>query len=139
MSRHVWLKTSDVHDAFATEIQAAGGTVLEAFDDGNRLFARSVLPRLEEVRPRDNVQGGAALRAAETGVWVYPYVYRVVCRTGPSGRMPWNLGTSKRLIFLIRKKPSRRSAKRCKRAALRGCLRVAPMRCAPPAPWMPPT
>jgi hypothetical protein len=82
MSYHDWLTTTEIHEAFAAEVQAAGGTVTEAFDDGRRLFARSVLPRLEEVRPRDQVQGGVALRAEQTEVWVYPYVFRLVCRNG---------------------------------------------------------
>jgi hypothetical protein len=82
MSYHDWLTTSDIYEAFATEVQTAGGTVLDAFDDGRRLFARSVLPRLEQVRPHDKVQGGVALRAGETEVWVHPYVYRLVCRNG---------------------------------------------------------
>jgi hypothetical protein len=82
MSYYDWLSTTDIHDAFSAEIQAAGGTVLDAFDDGCRLFARSTLPRLEEVRPHDKLQGGVALRATETEVWVHPYVYRLVCRNG---------------------------------------------------------
>ena len=68
MLHHDWLSTTDIQEAFRTEVQEAGGTVLDAFDDGYRLFARSVLPRLEEVRPRDKVQGGVALRALETEV-----------------------------------------------------------------------
>ena len=82
MLHHDWLSTTDIQEAFRTEIQEAGGTVLDAFDDSRRLFARSVLPGLEEVRPRDKVQGGVALRALETEVCVHPYVYRLVCRNG---------------------------------------------------------
>jgi len=82
MSFHDWLTTTEIHEAFASEVRVAGGSVLEAFDDGQRLFARSVLPRLEEVQPRDKLQGGVALRALETEVWVHPYVYRLVCRNG---------------------------------------------------------
>jgi hypothetical protein len=82
MSHHHLLTTTEIQEAFATEIQAAAGTVLDAFNDGQRLFLRSVLPRVEELRPRDNAQGGVALRASETEVWVHPYVFRVVCRNG---------------------------------------------------------
>jgi hypothetical protein len=82
MSYHDWLSTTDIHEAFSAQVQAAGGSVLDAFDDGRRLFARSTLPRLEEIRPRDKVQGGVALRSTETEVWVHPYVYRLVCRNG---------------------------------------------------------
>jgi hypothetical protein len=82
MSFHDWLSTTEIHEAFASEVQVTGGSILEAFDDGHRLFARSVQPRLKEVRPRDKLQGGVALRATETEVWVHPYVYRLVCRNG---------------------------------------------------------
>lgn len=82
MSYHDWLTTTDIQEAFTAEVQTAGGTVLDAFNDGRRLFARSLLPRVEEVRPRDKVQGGVALRATETEVWVHPYVFRQVCSNG---------------------------------------------------------
>jgi hypothetical protein len=82
MSLHDWLTTADIQGVFAEEIRAAGGTILETFDDGRRLFVRSLLPRLEEVRPHDKVQGGVALRATEGEVWVHPYVFRLVCRNG---------------------------------------------------------
>lgn len=76
------LTTSHIQTLFAEEVQAAGGTVTEAFDDGLRLFARSVLPRVTDVRPGDRVQGGVALRSAQGEVWVHPYVFRQVCRNG---------------------------------------------------------
>lgn len=76
------LTTSHVHTLFADEVQAAGGTVTDAFDDGDCLFARSVLPALAEVQPGDRVQGGVALRAVRGAVWVHPYVFRQVCRNG---------------------------------------------------------
>jgi hypothetical protein len=76
------LTTSHVHTLFADEVQAAGGTVTDTFDDGLRLFARSVLPAAAEVRPGDRVQGGVAIRACEGQVWVHPYVFRQVCRNG---------------------------------------------------------
>jgi hypothetical protein len=76
------LSTAHIHTLFAEEVLAAGGTVTDGFDDGERLFARSVLPAVAEVRPGDRVQGGAALRAAGGEVWVHPYVFRQVCRNG---------------------------------------------------------
>jgi hypothetical protein len=66
----------------ADEIAAAGGTVSDTFDDGRNLFLRSILPWVEEVRPKDKLQGGVALRATEQEVWVHPYVFRQVCRNG---------------------------------------------------------
>ncbi|HKI31285.1 MAG TPA: hypothetical protein VKA46_05425 [Gemmataceae bacterium] len=76
------LTTAHVHTLFADEVQAAGGTVSDTFDDGRRLFARSVLPAVAEVQPGDRVQGGVAIRACQGQVWVHPYVFRQVCRNG---------------------------------------------------------
>jgi hypothetical protein len=76
------LTTAEVLAVFADEIAAHEGSVTDTFDDGTRLFTRSVLPRVEEVRPRDRVQGGVALRASGPEVWLHPYVFRLVCRNG---------------------------------------------------------
>jgi hypothetical protein len=67
---------------FSKEVTAHSGRVLDVFEDGRRLFARSVLPRVEEVRPQDRLQGGVALRGTESQLWVHPYVFRQVCRNG---------------------------------------------------------
>jgi hypothetical protein len=76
------LTTAELKSLFAEEVAAAGGEVSDAFDDGSRLFARSVLPRTREVRKADKVQAGVALRAVEEGVSVHPYVFRLVCSNG---------------------------------------------------------
>jgi hypothetical protein len=76
------LTTTEVLAVFAESVTAHGGRVTDTFDDGRRLFTRSVLPHVEEVRPRDQVQGGVALKATAEGVWLYPYVFRLVCRNG---------------------------------------------------------
>jgi hypothetical protein len=76
------LTTSHIHTLFADEVQSAGGTVSDTFDDGRRLYARSILPPVAEVRPGDRVQGGVAIKACEGQVWVHPYVFRQVCRNG---------------------------------------------------------
>jgi hypothetical protein len=67
---------------FAEEITAAEGTVSETFDDGIRLFARSVLPGVREIRSGDTLQAGVALRATSRQVRVHPYVFRQICRNG---------------------------------------------------------
>jgi len=82
MSMHEWLTTAELRELFAEEITAAGGTVSDTFDDGRRLFVRSILPQVREVRAADQLQGGVALRACEGEVWVHPYVFRLVCRNG---------------------------------------------------------
>ena len=82
MSRTLYPPTQHIQEIFAEEIAVAGGTVSEVFHDGRRLFARSILPAVREVRPRDQVQGGVALRTLGTEVCVHPYVFRQVCRNG---------------------------------------------------------
>jgi hypothetical protein len=74
--------TAEIKALFAEEISAAGGTVSDSFDDGVRLFTRSLLPKVREVRTADQVQGGVALRTGKCEVWVHPYVFRQVCRNG---------------------------------------------------------
>lgn len=76
------LTTAEILAAFTEEITARRGHVTDTFDDGRLLFVRSVVPVADEVRPGDRVQGGVALKATEGEVWVYPYVFRQVCRNG---------------------------------------------------------
>lgn len=76
------MTTQEIQASFAEEISAAGGAVSDCFDDGSRLFVRSVLPRMRDVGPRDSVQAGVALRATLQEVWVHPYLFRQVCTNG---------------------------------------------------------
>ena len=76
------LTTGAIQEAFAQEMTAMGGTVAEVFDDGVRLFARSVLARAREVLPNDRVRDGVALRATGGDVWIHPYVFRQICSNG---------------------------------------------------------
>jgi hypothetical protein len=76
------LTTSEILAVFDAEITTRGGRVTETFNDGRRLFSRSVLPEVEEVRPGDGLKGGIALKATEQGLWLYPYLFRLVCRNG---------------------------------------------------------
>src|SRR6266852_1393915 len=82
MRLHNWLTTGQIKAVFKEEISAAGGTISDTFDDDTRLFARSILPHVREVRNNDQVQGGVALRATEEKIWVHPYLFRQVCRNG---------------------------------------------------------
>ena len=75
------LTTGLVRRVFEEEVAAAGGRVKDVFDDGRRLFMRSVLPSVKEVRPRDHMQSGVALKFAGQVV-VSPYVFREVCKNG---------------------------------------------------------
>ena len=74
--------TEEILEAFAETVSAREGKVLETFHQPGQLFVRSVLPQAEEIRPGDKVQGGVALRATDTAAWVYPYVFRLVCKNG---------------------------------------------------------
>jgi hypothetical protein len=76
------LTTTGIAQLLAEEIAPHSGTVTDTFDDGTRLFARSLLPFVEEVRPQDKLQGGVAMRATASSVRVHPYVFRQVCRNG---------------------------------------------------------
>jgi hypothetical protein len=82
MSQTLLPTIAEIKEAFAEEIAGAGGTVADTFDDGDRLFIRSILSLVREVRPGDRVQGGVALRVAHECILVHPYVYRQVCRNG---------------------------------------------------------
>ncbi len=77
-----WLTTGEIKEIFANEVEAAGGRVSDAFDDGTRIFLRAVLAGEKEVARRDRVQGGVAVRATEDDIWVHPYVFRRICKNG---------------------------------------------------------
>jgi hypothetical protein len=76
------LSTAEILDVFIGEIIARDGRVVDTFHDGARLFTRSILPLIKEVRPQDRLQGGVALKALAGEVWLHPYVFRQVCRNG---------------------------------------------------------
>src|SRR5271154_3563784 len=76
------LTTKRLLEVFSEEVVEQRGKVIDTADDGKRLFVRAVLPELREVRPGDNVQGGVAMKGTEEGVWLHPYVFRLVCRNG---------------------------------------------------------
>jgi hypothetical protein len=71
-----------IREAFAREVADAGGEVSDAFDDGRRLFLRSIFPGAVEVRPGDRMQRGVALRSRESEILIHPYFFRQVCRNG---------------------------------------------------------
>jgi hypothetical protein len=75
-------QTSAIREAFEQEVADAGGTVSDAFDDGCRLFLRSIFPGPVEVKPGDRTSRGVALRSRENEILVHPYFLRHVCRNG---------------------------------------------------------
>src|SRR5689334_14575381 len=54
--------TSDVAELFADEISALGGTLVDVFDDGDRLLARALFADTEDVTPGDTIRGGIAIQ-----------------------------------------------------------------------------
>src|SRR5258708_17867691 len=76
------LTTAGIRQVFTVEIVNLGGKVKDVFDDGNRLYARSILPADREVRPKDRMNSGVALRATEVDIWIHPYLFRQVCKNG---------------------------------------------------------
>ncbi len=76
------LSTAEIHDIFAAQIANAGGVVSETCDAGDRLFARSLLPWVADVRPNDKLRGGVALKATECEICLHPYLFRLVCTNG---------------------------------------------------------
>jgi hypothetical protein len=76
------LTTGRILDIFTEEVENRHGRVTETFHDGRRLFVRSLLPHVADVRPNDNMQGGLALRAVEDELSLHPYLFRQVCRNG---------------------------------------------------------
>jgi len=74
--------TAEIRSIFQREIVEAGGKVTDVFDDGVRLFARSVLPEITDLRPGDRIRAGVALRAIDDQIFVHPYTFRLVCTNG---------------------------------------------------------
>ena len=69
-------------DAFADEIGSLGGTVANAHVHEHLMIARSVLAIDADVRRRDKVRGGVAIRAFGPLIEVHPYTFREVCSNG---------------------------------------------------------
>lgn len=76
------LTTTEILDLFTEEVNSRSGSVSSTFNDGRRLFARSTLPQVAEIRPGDSVQGGVAVKATSREICLYPYLFRQVCSNG---------------------------------------------------------
>ena len=78
-----WTPTiPQIKEVFTSAVNQAGGHVTDTYADEQRLYMRSVLPGVREVKAGDGLQGGAALRVAESEIEIHPYVFRQVCRNG---------------------------------------------------------
>jgi hypothetical protein len=76
------LSLATIKTLFIEEIELLGGTVSDTFEDESRLFIRSILPKMREVGPEDQVKAGVALRASGPDISVSPYIFRVICSNG---------------------------------------------------------
>jgi hypothetical protein len=74
--------TREISDVFARHVEAHGGTILDTFDDGERLFLRATLPMQAEVRRGDAIKHGIAIRAGGPELVVHPFTFRQVCTNG---------------------------------------------------------
>ena len=115
MPHHGRLTTAEIRDVFADEITTMGGIVTENFHEGERLFARSLLPRVREVLPDDRVQDGIALRATGGEILIHPYVFRQVCSNGAISEV-WGVGQVGRIDLVDQDQAAARI-----REAVRAC------------------
>lgn len=76
------ITTKEVLSTFTDEISNHDGEILDSICKSDRLITRSVLPQFEEVRIKDTIRAGVALKATLEGIWIYPYTFRLVCRNG---------------------------------------------------------
>ena len=74
--------TGAVAELFAAEIGELGGTVMDRYEDGQRLYARAVLGVREAVRGDDWMRNGIALRVTKDVIAVHPYTFREICTNG---------------------------------------------------------
>jgi hypothetical protein len=72
----------DIRAVVEEELSLVGGEVLGCVTDQHRLFLRSVLPQVRQVRSSDKVQAGVAVMANRTDIFVHPFTFREVCRNG---------------------------------------------------------
>jgi hypothetical protein len=74
--------TQEISALFALKARAMGCGEPEVYDDGARVFARAVRRHRIDIRARDPVRGGVALRVVGEWVDVHPFVLRQVCTNG---------------------------------------------------------
>jgi hypothetical protein len=74
--------TREIHALFVDEVWAMGCVQPDVYDDDVRLFARAAYTEPVEVRRRDALQGGVALRVTDDLVNVHPFLFRQVCTNG---------------------------------------------------------
>jgi hypothetical protein len=76
------LSAAAVREVFVERVTRLGGQVKDIFEEDGVLLARGVLPHEGEVKPRDKIQSGAAVRFSGSDLWIHPYTLRQVCKNG---------------------------------------------------------
>jgi len=76
------VSVGEISSVFCEAAAASGGTVSDAYENKKHLYIRSILPVAGDVLPEDRLQGGVALKASGTDVWVHPYIFREICANG---------------------------------------------------------
>ena len=67
---------------FSEEINNRSGKILEEYRRNERAFVRSLLPNQTEVKTKDVLQAGVAMKVTPVSIELHPYVYRQVCSNG---------------------------------------------------------
>lgn len=76
------INVTHILNVFFDEISDRSGKMLENFRHNERAFARALLPNQTEVKAKDVLQAGVALKATPSSLELHPFVYRQVCRNG---------------------------------------------------------
>ena len=73
---------NEIRDGFEAAVTRLRGTVSDCYQCDEHLFMRAHLPQGKEVRPKDFIGHGVALRTRGHQVVVHPYSFRQICRNG---------------------------------------------------------
>lgn len=76
------INVTHILDLFAEDINERSGKILETFRHNERAFSRALLPSRMEVKAKDQLQAGVALKATPVSLAIHPFVFRQVCSNG---------------------------------------------------------
>jgi uncharacterized protein len=66
---------SEIKVVFEEEMERAGGTVAEVFEDAEHLFLRGLLPHVQDAAPGERATAGVVLRATHDTVQIHPGLF----------------------------------------------------------------
>ena len=76
------IDVTHIPNGLSEEINDRSGEILEYFRHNERAFSRSLLPNQTEVKTKDVLQAGVAMKVTPTSLELHPYVFRQVCANG---------------------------------------------------------